>query len=172
MNRAQLFLYSQNRTENAGIFVVRSRSCVLAGNKVQSRTTNDAGMSPFNTPRSQSSSQGPGRGRKDDNLIGKTVRIQAGQWKGYIGTVADATASHVHVELHTRHKKVMVAREKIAVVGDKFGATETSDRYQVNMGAATPMIGGATPMHGGATPMHGGATPMHGGATPMHDGYG
>ena len=37
MSRAQLFLYSQTRTENAGIFVVRSRSCVLAGSGSQSR---------------------------------------------------------------------------------------------------------------------------------------
>lgn len=172
MNRAQLFLYSQNRTENAGIFVVRSRSCILAGNKVQGRTANDGGASPFSTPRSQTSSQGPGRGRKDDNLIGKSVRIQAGNWKGYIGTVCDATPTHVKVELHSRLKKVMVAREKVAVAGDKFGATEVADRVeQINVGAATPMHGGATPMHGGATPMHGGATPMVGGATPMHERY-
>lgn len=169
MNRAQLFLYSQNRTENAGIFVVRSRSCVLSGNKVQ--TQSDAGG--FATPRSQTSSQGPGRGRKDDNLINKTVRIQGGNWKGYLGTVSDSTPSHVQVELHSRLKKVMVAREKIAVVGDKFGATDTSDsRVPQNVIGATPHHVGATPMHGGATPMHGGATPMHGGATPMHDSLG
>lgn len=171
MNRAQLFLYSQNRTENAGIFVVRSRSCVLAGNKVQGRTSNDGGASPFSTPRTQSS-QGPARGRKDDNLIGKTVRIQAGNWKGYIGTVTDATATHVQVELHSRLKKVMVAREKVAVAGDKFGATEVTEHRQQTMVGATPMHGGATPMHGGATPMHGGATPMHGSATPIHDSFG
>ena len=173
MNRSQLFLYSQNRTENAGIFVVRSRSCVLAGNRVQSRSANDGGASPFNTPRSQGASQGPpGRGRKDDNLIGKTVRIQAGNWKGYIGTVSDATPTHVQVELHSRLKKVMVGRQKVAVAGDKFGATEVADRGVPQNVAATPMHGGATPMHGGATPMHGGATPMHGGATPMHDSLG
>lgn len=33
ISRAQLFLYSQTRQENAGIFVVRSRSCVLAGSR-------------------------------------------------------------------------------------------------------------------------------------------
>ncbi len=171
MSRAQLFLYSQTRTENSGIFVVRSRSCVLSGNKVQGRNSSDGGVSPFSTPRStQGGASGGGRGRKDDGLIGKTVRMQAGNWKGYIGTVSDATPTHVQVELHSRLKKVMVLRERVAVVGDKFGATEDPNRNNMNnmMAPTTPFLGGATPMHGGATPMHGGATPMHGGATPMH----
>lgn len=177
MNRAQLFLYSQTRSENAGIFVVRSRSCVLSGSKVQ-RGGSD-GPSGFSTPQSQQrGANGPNRGRRDDGLIGKTVRIQAGNWKGYLGAVADATPTHVQVELHSRLKKVMVLRERVAVVGDKFGATEDPDRS--NMGSmiapTTPFLGGATPMHGGATPMHGGATPMHGqlsgGFTPSHSSGG
>jgi len=101
-------------------------------------------------------------------LIGKTVRIQAGQWKGYLGAVSDATATHVQVELHSRLKKVMVVRERVAVVGDKFGAVEEVNQNDVP-NAVPASFTTATPMHGGATPMHGGATPMHGGATPMHD---
>jgi len=170
MSRSQLFLYSQTRTEHAGIFVVRSRSCVLAGNKSQNRGgAGDGGVSPFATPRSQSGGAGPvgGRGKRDDALIGKTVRIQAGQWKGYLGAVSDATATHVQVELHSRLKKVMVVRERVAVVGDKFGATEDTSR---NAPAANAAANTTTPFIGGATPMHGGATPMYGGATPMHDG--
>ena len=171
MNRAQLFLYSQTRTEHSGIFVVRSRSCVLSGSKVQGRSS-DAGASPFSTPRSQQggAAGGPSQGRRDDGLVGKTVRIQAGNWKGYLGSVADATPTHVQVELHSRLKKILVLRERVAVVGDKYGATEDPNRANVNsmMAPTTPFLGGATPMHGGATPMHGGATPMHGSATPMH----
>jgi len=170
MNRAQLFLYSQTRAEHAGIFVVRSRSCVLSGSRNRS-TTNEAS--------SGLNSRGGGgqRGaRRDDTLIGKTVRVSSGKWKGYIGTVADSTATHVQVELHSRLKKVMVLRERIAVVGDKFGSTDRSDHYGSNgmAGSATPFLGGATPMHGSATPRHGsGVTPMHdgglgGGFTPSH----
>jgi len=168
---AQLFLYSQNRTEHAGIFVVRSRSCVLAGSRVQGRNANDGGANASFAQRAQSS-QGPARGRKDDGLIGKTVRIQSGNWKGYIGTVADATPTHVQVELHSRLKKIMVTRERISVVGDKFGATEDPDRMNQNTNAPMTPFVGATPMHGGATPMHGSATPMHGAATPSHDSLG
>lgn len=112
-------------------------------------------------------------GERDESLMGKTVRIQAGQWKGYLGTVSHTTATHVQVELHSRLKKVMVVKERVHVIGDKFGATgEAGDGGDGFTAPANSFMGGATPMHGGATPMHGGATPMHGGATPMHDGYG
>lgn len=165
MSRAQLFLYSQTRLEHAGIFVVRSRSCVLAGSRNQPRQgASDGGATPFATPQSQSRGPAGGRGKREDALLGKTVRIQAGQYKGYLGAVCDATATHVQVELHSRLKKVMVIRERVAVVGDKFGATEEVNQNDPNTqnGASAPaFVGGTTPMHGGATPMHGGATPMH-----------
>ena len=168
MSRAQLFLYSQTRLEHAGIFVVRSRSCVLSGSRSQSRPAAEGGSTPFSTPQSQSRGPAAGRGKRDDALVGKTVRIQAGQWKGYLGTVSDATATHVQVELHSRLKKVMVVRERVAVAGDKFGATEeVSQNHPNNQNGAS-----VAPFAGGATPMHGGATPMHGGATPMHDSIG
>lgn len=178
MSRAQLFLYSQFRSENSGIFVVRSRSCVLTGGAKASRSGGAggaAGESPFSTPMSQSNGRGAAaamRAERDESLLGKTVRIQAGQWKGYLGTVSHTTATHVQVELHSRLKKVMVVKERVHVVGDKFGATDAGVGSN-DMGITTvPFMGGITPMHGGETPMHGGATPMHGGATPMHDGYG
>ena len=79
-----------------------------------------------------------------------------------LGAVADATATHVQVELHSRLKKVMVVRERVAVVGDKFGATEDGTQQGgTSMGAPAIPFTAATPMHGGQTPMHGGATPMH-----------
>lgn len=76
----------------------------------------------------------------------------------------------MQVELHSRLKKVMVVRERVAVAGDKFGATDDADRTILDVpGIVAP----TTPfVSGGATPMHGGATPLHGGATPMHDSMG
>jgi len=177
MSRAQLFLYSQFKSEHSGIFVVRSRSCVLTGG-TKSRSAGGAnpGASPmstpgFNTPQSDNG-RGPLRGERDESLMGKTVRIQAGQWKGYLGTVSHTTATHVQVELHSRLKKVMVVKERVHVVGDKFGATENDDATNGMTANATPFMGAMTPMHGGATPLHGGATPMHGGATPSYDSFG
>jgi transcription elongation factor SPT5 len=63
ISRTQLFLYSQTRTEHAGIFVVRSRSCLLSGSRAQNRgSAVDAGASPFSSPRSQTGG-GPAAGR-------------------------------------------------------------------------------------------------------------
>jgi len=169
-SRAQLFLHSQTRAEHAGIFVVRSRSCVLAGSRQQNRgPTADSGMSPFSTPQSQTRAPAAGGGRKgQDGLVGKSVRIQAGMWKGYLGTVSDTTATHVQVELHSRLKKVMVVRERVVVVGDKFGATEEAGQNDPN----AQNTAATAEFHGAATPMHGGSTPLHGGATPMHESMG
>lgn len=169
MSRSQLFLHSQTRPECAGIFVMRSRSCVIAGTKSMNRSVGieiGASPSPFSTPMSQNSGPVAGCGRKDDGLISKTVRIRAGQWKGYIGTVTDSTATHVQVELHSRLKKVMVVRERVIVVGDKFGAVDNLDQ-------SGPLGVGVVPQNAMATPMHsiGGATPaIHGfgGVTPSH----
>jgi transcription elongation factor SPT5 len=168
MSRAQLFLHSQTRSDHAGIFVVRSRSCILAGSRSQNRAAGAAGSSgSIPSGQTNASSGGAGaRGKKDDGLIGKTVRVQAGQWKGYIGTVSDSTATHVQVELHSRLKKVLVVRERVLVIGDKFGATEQQSQSDGPVSVPGPMTM-ATPMIalGGATPaIHG-----FGGATPAHE---
>jgi len=112
----------------------------------------------------------PHTAKHDDDLIGKTVRIQAGNCKGILGTVCDATTSHVHVELHSRLEKTMVVGERVVVAGDKFGATEEARRTIMDVPG---IVASATPfVAGGATPMHGGATPLHGDAVPMHDSLG
>ena len=165
MSRAQLFLHSQTRSDHAGIFVVRSRSCILAGARTQNRS---AESGSFSNAQGQANGAAAGaKGRKDDGLIGKTVRIQAGQWKGYIGTVSDSTATHVQVELHSRLKKVLVVRDRVLVIGDKFGATEPQSQNVDSAGLATGPLTMGTPMMalGGATPaIHG-----FGGATPAHE---
>jgi len=78
MSQAQLFLYSQNQYDNAGIFIVcsRGRGHALAGpwGKVQSTDNIDT----------ISGRDHGGRNLKGDNLIGKAMRIQSGQQKGYL----------------------------------------------------------------------------------------
>jgi hypothetical protein len=92
----------------------------------------------------------------EDALVGKTLRIQAGQWKVFLGTVCDATATHVHVELHSCLNNVMVVCERVTSLVP----------LKIMMAPTTPFVSG------GMTPMHGGATPLHGGATLMHDNMG
>jgi transcription elongation factor SPT5 len=161
--RSQIFLHSQTRTENAGIFACRARSCVLAG--ARQRKKESAPTTQFNAR-----PQGRAVGGGQDELLHKSVRITGGIWKGYLGTVVNATAEHVNVELHSRMKKVLVLRAKVAIVGDSSGAYNADPMMNNNGGFANSLVGSATPMFGGQTPMHGGETPMHSSSTPNHDG--
>ncbi|XP_027563215.1 transcription elongation factor SPT5-like, partial [Neopelma chrysocephalum] len=57
-----------------------------------------------------------GRGRRDNDLIGQTVRISQGPYKGYIGVVKDATESTARVELHSTCQTISVDRQRLTTV--------------------------------------------------------
>ena len=51
--------------------------------------------------------------RRDTSLIGQTVRISQGPYKGYVGIVKDATESTCKVELHAKCQTITVDRNRI-----------------------------------------------------------
>ena len=53
---------------------------------------------------------------RDTGLIGKTVKIIQGPYKGYIGIVKDATESTARVELHTKCQTISVDKQRLSVV--------------------------------------------------------
>lgn len=117
---------------------------------------------------------GRGRGRRDSELIGKTVRITQGPYKGHIGMVKDATESTARVELHSRIQTISVDRSRLTIVGapGKPGMSAYSSRTPM-YGSQTPMYGAGsrTPMYGSQTPVQDGSrTPHYGSQTPLHDG--
>lgn len=118
---------------------------------------------------------GRGRGRRDNELIGQTVRISQGPYKGYIGVVKDATESTARVELHSTCQTISVDRQRLTTVGGAkrpSGFTSTHVRTPI-YGSQTPMygVGSRTPMYGSQTPLHDGSrTPHYGSQTPLHDG--
>ena len=61
---------------------------------------------------------GMGRGRvgRDPTIIGKTIRIIMGPYKGYVGIVKDATESTARVELHTSCKTISVDRTRLSQI--------------------------------------------------------
>ncbi|EPB67762.1 Supt5 repeat protein [Ancylostoma ceylanicum] len=123
------------------------------------------------TPNHVAGFGGPGMGgggankvRRDNAIIGKSVRITQGPLKGYFGIVKDATEQTVRVELHTQCKTISVDRSRIACVGDGTPGGSISNMAQY---AKTPFQGddGRTPMYAGSkTPMYGAGakTPMYG----------
>ncbi len=51
--------------------------------------------------------------RRDRSLIGQTVRISQGPYKGYVGIVKDATESTCKIELHAKRQTITVDRNRI-----------------------------------------------------------
>ncbi|EEC08092.1 transcription elongation factor SPT5, putative [Ixodes scapularis] len=150
--RSFAFLHSRMMLENGGIFVCKTRHLLLAGS---TRV-------------------------RDSELIGETIKITQGPYKGHIGIVKDATESTARVELHTKCQTISVDRSRIAVVGSASkgggGGVSTYNRTPMyGSGSQTPMYssGSRTPMYGSQTPLYeaGSRTPHFGGGqTPVHDG--
>lgn len=158
--RTYLFLHNNRMTTNAGIFVARARQVVLSGSKARSDMIQnstvarmDGGMQPRGRPGAQ----------RESEIIGKTVKIKKGMWKGYIGIVVDESDQKVKVEIHCKAKVVDVDRLHVTLAGTREGMIQDKPRY-----TGTPM-NGMTPLPS-QTPLHGSAmTPM---ATPLHRGLG
>ncbi|CAM9491533.1 unnamed protein product [Lampetra planeri] len=188
--RSFAFLHSKRLVENGGMFVCKTRHVVLAGGAKPRDVTNfSVGTFAPKSPRLASpmhpsgggmqrmqQNMGRGRGRRDTELIGQTVRITHGPYKGYIGVVKDATESTARVELHSTCQTISVDRTRLHSMRDgirRTGQTSTYGRTPM-YGSQTPMYGSGsrTPMYGSQTPLHdtGNRTPHYGSQTPLHDG--
>ncbi|XP_011641792.1 transcription elongation factor SPT5 [Pogonomyrmex barbatus] len=196
--RSFAFLHSRMFVDNGGIFVCKTRHLQLSGGN---KTTSINSMSPvtgFMSPRIASpmhpsgggfgrggggGGRGRGRGggggaRRDRELIGTTIKITGGPYKGNVGIVKDATETTARVELHSTCQTISVDRSHIANVGvpTKDGGFSSYNRTPAyGAGGQTPMYardGSKTPMHGSQTPMYenGSRTPHYGSMTPSHDG--
>ncbi len=166
MHRAVLFIHSRTHQSNSGMFVVRARSCVLAGNKRDGPQLTGTGY-VSNVGEQKDNVLRDSRNMHDE-LLGQTVKLIKGQYKGHAGMVRECLETTVKVELATKQKTITVERDKIIPVGNKFGLYSQQEEYPALGGGEAPFFSAQTPMHGGQTPMHGAQTPMHGGQTPMH----
>ena len=205
--RNYAFLHSRMMLDNGGIFVCKCRHLVLAGGSTGrpagSTTPGGGGGFPsMMSPRLSSPAPhqggdrggrggdrgsfrgGRGRGRgggmgRDRELIGQTIKITQGPYKGHIGMVKDATEATARVELHAKCQTISVDRGRISVInaGKAGGNVTTYNRTPMHGGSGTPMYGtpgSRTPMYGSQTPLYDGSrTPHYGSMTPSHgDGDG
>ncbi|GKV24472.1 hypothetical protein SLEP1_g34084 [Rubroshorea leprosula] len=99
-----------------------------------------------------------GRGQRD-GLVGMTVKIRLGPYKGCRGRVVDVRGPSVRVELESQMNLVTVDRR---VISDNVVSTAYCDTFQCGRGGETPLHPCMTPMRDpGATPIHDGMrTPM------------
>lgn len=188
--RTWVFLHSKAVMEFGGMFVCKARLLQIVGSSGnRSMTTgfatpgmNAGYMSPrITSPLHPSAGRGAdggnhmmppsafgGRDRQSAELIGKTIRIVKGSYKGHIGIVKDAIQSNARVELHSDCKTITVSMRNIKLAD---GGTIPDSAMGLNYSTRqTPAFSATTPSHGGRTPSHMGShTPMHdGSATPMH----
>lgn len=187
------FLYSRMYTENGGIFVCKTKHLHLAGgNRSVSNGIGAMGTMGFMSPHIQSpmhpsggrggmrggmrGGRGGGRVTRDREILGKTIKITGGPYKGAVGIIKDATESTARVELHSSCQTISVDRNHIAVVGQPMPQANT---MSIRTPGRTPGYGSATPIYSGSkTPLHGSATPQYdigsrtpyGSQTPSHDG--
>lgn len=177
--RSFLFLHNKAQAENAGISVVRTTNVVTVSARGGRPTGPDlTKMNPaltMQTPGGGAGMQPPQRGGRD-KLIGKTVTVRKGRYKGLVGIVRDSDERTAQVELYTSNKPVLLAREILAPKDPiskrplDMGQGRPTSRLPYGASAAPSWQGGRTPMADSSrTPAWGGATsartPAWGGMT-------
>lgn len=183
--RGILFIYDRHHLEHAGFICAKSQSCKLVGGSrangdrngnmlsrvAQLRPPTRRPQSPGRSPRGGPPISG-GRhrgGRGHDGLVGASIKVRMGPFKGYKGRVVDVKGTTIRVELESQMKVVTVDR---AHISDNVNvSTPYRDNHRYGSGSETPMHPSRTPLHPYMTPMRDpGATPIHDGMrTPMRD---
>ena len=172
--RSFIFVKSNEIITNCGVYVFRNSNIELVGaNKNTAIQQPNPGMAAgYSAPSFRpSGGMGAGRGRRDP-LLGKSVHITNGPYKGYLGIVKDSNDQTARVELHTKSKTITVDKSKLMLQDGTFVssslATSSSSSsmggWQSSYGRSgmlasglqTPMVAGfQTPMvdgNGGKTP--------------------
>ncbi|TYI29157.1 hypothetical protein ES332_A05G296900v1 [Gossypium tomentosum] len=182
-----LFVYDRHHLEHAGFICAKAGSCCVVGGARSNGNRNGDSLSRFGgfktpprvppSPRRFSRGGPPfdsggrhrgGRGGHDA-LVGTTVKIRQGPYKGYRGRVVDIKGQSVRVELESQMKVVTVDRNFVS--DNVVISTPHRETSRYGMGSETPMRSARTPLHPYMTPMRDpGATPIHDGMrTPMRD---
>ncbi|XP_065877417.1 putative transcription elongation factor SPT5 homolog 1 isoform X2 [Euphorbia lathyris] len=180
-----LFIYDRHHLEHAGFICVKSHSCIVVGGRRGNGDRNGNSLSRFSSlkapprippspgrfqrgaPMESGGRHRGGRGRHDA-LLGTTIKIRQGPFKGYRGRVKEIKGQSVRVELESQMKVILVDRNNIS---DNVVVSTPHRESRYGMGSETPMHPSRTPMHPYMTPMRdAGATPIHDGMrTPMRD---
>jgi transcription elongation factor SPT5 len=190
IHRGTLFVRNREQVDNQGIFVVRSSNVVTMAAKsgrAQAQGPDLSGINPALNAANGNAGAGmpPPRNFGRDKLIGKTVVIRKGPYKGLLGIVKDTMNDEARIELHTKNKQISVKKELLSIkdpitgnsmpVGGAFpnrsrggGFAGSTPSYNAG-GGRTPAWGNAG---GGRTPGWGGGGGGGGGRTPGWGGGG
>lgn len=119
IHRAFLFCTSKVVGDNAGIMVTRAinvTTVATSGSKLGRSAPDLSKMNPALQKNGMNGSgMPPPRTFGRDRLVGKTVHIRRGPFKGLLGIVKDTTDIIARVELHSVSKVVPVEKENLSV---------------------------------------------------------
>lgn len=181
IHRSYLFLLNREQTDHSGIFVVRAQNALTVmakGGRVTQQASTGPDLTKMNPARqangntSNGPSMPPPRTMGRDRLLGLTVKIRKGPYKGLLGIVKDTTEQEARVELHTKNKTISIQKEILgiqdAVSGTNILYADWASRGRGGGGRGG--FGGVTPRRfddfaGNRTPMaaaNGGRTPAWG----------
>ncbi|KII68297.1 Transcription elongation factor SPT5 [Thelohanellus kitauei] len=167
-----VFIYSKLIVGNANMFATSDRNIILDASNQKAKDNSFSiqsspmgggqdfvgmGRSPIASRRQPS---------RDNSLLGVTVRISKGPYKGHVGIVKDSTEVLVRVELHAKNKIINVDKNNIIVIDAKHknlrptltgtGSTEKSpftSQTPYSDAPKTPRLGSMTPgQDGSVTP--------------------
>ncbi|KAI9834653.1 MAG: transcription elongation factor spt5 [Phylliscum demangeonii] len=182
IHRSFLFVLAETVTENAGLFVVRATNVATVAAK-GARPTNSASSGPdlskMNPALLQAAAMNGSmpppapRPMGRDRVLGRTVTIRRGPYKGLLGIVVDATDFEARVELHARSKIVAVPKECLGVKDDRTGQITSYAEFSRGQGQGPGRGRGDGPAGYGGPPSYGGPSSYGGpgsvgGRTPAH----
>ncbi|OTA68712.1 transcription elongation factor Spt5 [Hypoxylon sp. EC38] len=123
IHRTYVFCHTNATTENAGIFV--SKVSNVSTISAKGGRVNAANSGPDLTVMNPARKLNPNGDRQNmpppkatfgrDKLIGQTVTIRKGGWKGTLGRVKDTTDTHARVEMHSKGKVISVLKTDLTV---------------------------------------------------------
>ncbi|KAI1908942.1 transcription elongation factor spt5 [Ophidiomyces ophidiicola] len=119
VHRAFLFMNSKVVGDNAGIIVSRATNVVTVATSGGSLAPRGPDLSKMNPALQKNGLNGngmpPPRSIGRDRIVGKTVTIRKGPYKGLLGIIKDTTDEIARVELHSVSKVVPVEKENLTI---------------------------------------------------------
>lgn len=118
INRGHLFLHDRTRLENSGLWTTRCMNVVTIASKASATQAPDLSkMNPqINGRNGAASAMPPPQRIGRDRLIGQTIQIRKGPYKGHRGIVKDTTADNARIELQSKNKTINIPKQDLSII--------------------------------------------------------
>lgn len=118
IHRGFVFLHNRTQTENSGIFVARSTNTQTVASKTGRIGVDLTKINPALQKNGANGTNGampPPKTIGRDRLLGKSVTVRKGPYKGMLGIVKDTTDTVARIELHSKSKVISVEKDALSV---------------------------------------------------------